>query len=40
MVCELLDTVPMRLEGAWSDEIDAELGQERFTKLWRFGLGA
>ncbi|MFE4758671.1 hypothetical protein ACFRIB_52510 [Streptomyces mirabilis] len=25
VVCERLDTVPMRLEGVWNDEIDAEL---------------
>jgi hypothetical protein len=38
VVCERLDTVPMRLDGVWNDEIDAELTLERFTKYWRFGL--
>ncbi|MFB8166209.1 hypothetical protein G3I31_07365 [Streptomyces sp. SID9913] len=40
VVCERLDTVPLWLDGVWNNEIDAELVLERFTKFWRFGLGA
>ncbi|WP_433920728.1 hypothetical protein OIE50_50360 [Streptomyces canus] len=39
VVCERLDTVPMRLEAVWNNEIDAERTLDRFTKYWRFGLG-
>lgn len=39
VVCERLDTVPMWLTAVWNDETDAESTLERFTKLWRFGLG-
>lgn len=39
VICERLDTVPLRLEGVWNDEIDTEVVLDRFTKLWRFGLG-
>ncbi len=39
MVCERLDTVPMWLAAVWNDELDAELTLERFTNLWRYGLG-
>ncbi|MDH6221111.1 hypothetical protein [Streptomyces pseudovenezuelae] len=38
VVCERLDTVPMWLDGVWTDEIDAELVLERFTTYWRFDL--
>ncbi|MFD8222141.1 hypothetical protein ACFV2U_53080 [Streptomyces sp. NPDC059697] len=38
VVCERLDTVPMRLDGVWNDELDGELTLERFTKYWHFGL--
>jgi hypothetical protein len=39
VVCERLDTVPMWLNAVWNDELDAELTLERFTNLWRYGLG-
>jgi hypothetical protein len=39
VVCERLDTVPMRLAAVWNRELDAELTLERFTKHWRYGLG-
>lgn len=38
VVCERLDAVPMRLDGVWNGEIDAERTLERFTRYWRFGL--